>query len=273
MVTAQRSLWIALGTAVAAAATIAMRAPATPVASDREVRAAPLTLQGAVVLATPPTLNEILDIILGDTATTGPTTVASTSLFPAGSQEGRISAMLRRHTSDGNRADRIAQALVQEGRRSSIEPTLLVGVLLTENPDLEPQATSRVGARGLMQVMPFHAGHWGCPSSDLFDIESNICHGVRILADNLRHSPDLPTALLKYNGCVRGTNTPDCRAYARIVYGYARRSTIALDGPPTPATPFTSLGAPAMTRASSVARARTSTKKGIIVIPKELLVD
>ena len=59
-----------------------------------------------------------------------------------------------------------------------------------------------------MQVMPFHAGKWGCGSADLFDIESNICHGVAVLADNLRGAKTLPKALLGYNGCVRGTNTP-----------------------------------------------------------------
>jgi len=222
--------------------------------------AADLRLPGAVVVARQPSLNEILDLILGDRSFAG-SRVASTN------EEDRIAAMLRSRSSDANRADRIATALVREGKRSGIGATLLVGVLLTENPDLEPKATSSVGARGLMQVMPFHAGHWGCASSDLFDIESNICHGVRILADNLRHSRDLPAALLRYNGCVHGTNTPDCDRYAAKVYRLARSEAVGPNGKMTASTPFASLP-----RVRSITRSNTS-RKGIIVLPKDLLVE
>jgi hypothetical protein len=68
-----------------------------------------------------------------------------------------------------------------------------------------------------MQVMPFHAGARLCNSSDLVDVDSNICHGTLILARNLRESPSSVTALLRYNGCVRGTNTPNCHRYPGIV--------------------------------------------------------
>ncbi|HEX2723947.1 MAG TPA: hypothetical protein VHM24_13610, partial [Gemmatimonadaceae bacterium] len=34
----------------------------------------------------------------------------------------------------------------------------------------------------------------------------------------------LPQALLGYNGCVRGSNTPDCFRYPKKVYGQARKS-------------------------------------------------
>lgn len=205
----------------------------------------PLALSGAVVIAQRPTLNEILDLVLGDRnpdgdVASGARTTANALALERGSEEARIAAILRARTADPMRANRIAAALVREGRRASIGSTLLVGVLLTENPELEPRATSPVGARGLMQVMPIHAGKWGCPSSDLFDIEANICHGVRILADNLQHSRTLPAALLRYNGCSRGTNTPNCYLYASTVYRHARRS-VAADGRITAATPFASV--------------------------------
>jgi transglycosylase-like protein with SLT domain len=223
---------------VAAIATVSLAGaaigPNSTVTTSISKNTADLRLPGAVVVATKPSLGEILDLILGDRSFPG-SRVESTN------EKDRIAAMLRARTPDANRADRIAEALVSEGKRSGIGATLLVGVLLTENPDLEPKATSIAGARGLMQVMPFHAGHWGCASSDLFDIESNICHGVRILADNLRHSPNLPAALLRYNGCVHGTNTPDCRRYARVVYSYARKEAVGPGGKVTASTPFSSL--------------------------------
>ena len=214
-----------------------------PAAVSVAAPAAELRLSPAVVVARRPTITEILDLILGDA---GERTVASNGSatgagLPAGSEEARIAALLRERTSDATRANRVAAALVREGRRANIGATLLVGVLLTENPDLEPRATSSVGARGLMQVMPFHAGNWGCASSDLFDIDANICHGVQILADNLKHSRNLPAALQRYNGCVRGTNTPDCHRYAGKVYRSARRTAVGIDGKVTAMTPFSSL--------------------------------
>src|SRR5665213_3098830 len=82
----------------------------------------------------------------------------------------RISEVLRHYTTDQLAADRIAGAIVEEGNRRNLDPALLVGVLLTEDATLDTTARSFVGARGLMQVMPGHAGKWGCDSSNLFSI-------------------------------------------------------------------------------------------------------
>ncbi|MEO5589754.1 MAG: transglycosylase SLT domain-containing protein [Gemmatimonadaceae bacterium] len=189
-----------------------------------------MTLAPAVVLARRPTLSEILDIVLEERPTAAAlapgrqVTGTKANGFPEGSDEAHVAAVLRRHTGDAILVNRIATSIVKEGRRRNIGSSLLVGVLLTENPWLDPRATSSVGARGLMQVMPLHAGKWGCPSPDLFDVEANICHGVAVLSDNLSHSRTLPQALLAYNGCVRGTNTPDCFRYPRRVYGNAKQS-------------------------------------------------
>ncbi len=179
----------------------------------------------AVVIAHKPTLSEIVDLVLGEPSSEP--AVLRNGKFAPGTDEARVAGVLHKYTSDNDRANRIASALVKEGRRRNIGSSLLVGVLLTENPELNPRATSSAGARGLMQVMPFHSGKWGCKSGDLFDIESNICHGVAILADNLKSSKSLPGALLGYNGCVRGTNTPDCWRYPRTVYRFARKDAMA----------------------------------------------
>lgn len=99
-----------------------------------------------------------------------------------------------------------------------ISPRLLMAVMLVENPWIDPEARSHMGAIGLMQVMPFHAGEWGCPEGDLTVPEVNICYGARILAHALgRFAGDLDRALLAYNGCVLGTNTPKCHEYPQWV--------------------------------------------------------
>ena len=176
------------------------------------------SLAPAVVMAKRPSLSEILDLVLRERPTAAELSRASsTTNFPKGSDEAYVAGVLSKRTSNRALVNRIAAAVVKEGRKRKVGTSLLVGVILTENPWLDPRATSSVGARGLMQVMPFHAGNWNCGSRDLFDVEANICHGVAILADNLYRSRSLSQALLGYNGCVRGTNTPDCWKYPRIV--------------------------------------------------------
>ena len=136
----------------------------------------------------------------------------------------RIGEVLNQYTHDRALAFRIADAIVDQADKEHIDPALLVGVLLTEDATLDPHARSSVGARGLMQVMPLHGGKWGCGSSDLFDIESNICHGVQILKAALDGSPNTRVALLRYNGCVRGRNTPNCHLYDDKVLRHAGRA-------------------------------------------------
>jgi len=141
----------------------------------------------------------------------------------------KVAYSLRKYTNDTVLALRIAQAIVVEGGKKNINPALLVGVVLTEDAKLDPKARSFVGARGLMQVMPFHAGKWkGCSSADLFAIDSNICHGVSILADLIKRSPNVERALQRYNGCVRGTNTPNCHTYSGKVLKFAEQAATSM---------------------------------------------
>ncbi len=138
-----------------------------------------------------------------------------------------VQAMLMSFTSDTALASRIALALVRESRATELSPRLLASVLLVENPWLDPDRRSFMGAVGLMQVMPFHAGDWGCASDDLEAIEANICHGAQIFANAMdRSKGDTDRALLRYNGCVRGTNTPDCFDYPTKVYAQAGKAQV-----------------------------------------------
>jgi hypothetical protein len=151
-----------------------------------------------------------------------PVALVSATPPPLNEQAFRVSHVLRKYTKDTVRANTIALALVKEGAKRNLDPALLIGVLLTENAKLDPRASSNVSARGLMQVMPFHRGKWkDCPSNDLVDIASNICYGTSILAQYIKKTPNMEKALLRYNGCVRGTNTPHCYTYSGKVLKYA----------------------------------------------------
>jgi len=130
-----------------------------------------------------------------------------------------LERVLRTLSGDEHLVHRISVALVREGRAAGVDPQLLLSVLLVEDPWLDPHVISPQGAIGLMQVMPAHAGAWGCASADLRDLDANVCHGARILAYYLEAAGgDLEVALLRYNGCVNGTNTPDCHLYPTKVY-------------------------------------------------------
>ena len=122
-------------------------------------------------------------------------------------------AQILRRTADPEIANRVARAIVKEARQLQLSPSLLAGVLLTENARLEPESISHRGAIGLMQVMRFHAGVYDCDSDDLLQVEANICHGSRVFASYLRRTRDVRSALLRYNGCIRSRATSSCRRY------------------------------------------------------------
>jgi soluble lytic murein transglycosylase-like protein len=123
------------------------------------------------------------------------------------------------------RALRLADVAVREAYRRQVPPALVLGVLLTENTELKSTARSRQGALGLMQI---HPGPWRPALGELFgrnlrNDTTNLRYGVYILSHVARRASDTSeaeqwrTALLRYNGCVRGTNTKDCRRYPDVV--------------------------------------------------------
>lgn len=128
-----------------------------------------------------------------------------------------VEAVLRRRGVSETTARQVAWPLVQHSYRRGLDPAFVLSVVLIESGG-KPKATSFVGARGLMQVMPLWEGHWRNCGRDLYDIEANLCNGTSILAWYLsRHPGDENKALLRYNGCVRGTNTPNCFTYPQKV--------------------------------------------------------
>jgi hypothetical protein len=124
-----------------------------------------------------------------------------------------VEQVLRRRGVSERTARQVAWPLVQHSYRRGLDPAFVVSIVLIESGG-RPNATSFVGARGLMQVMPLWAGHWRQCGRNLYDIEANLCNGTSILAWYLERNPgDERRALLGYNGCVRGTNTPNCHTY------------------------------------------------------------
>jgi len=127
-----------------------------------------------------------------------------------------VERVLQRHGISGKVARAISWPLVEQSYSKGLDPATVVSVLLIESGG-KPTARSPVGARGLMQVMPLWLGSWKC-GRDLYAIEDNICNGTSILAWYLKRHGTEQQALLGYNGCVRGTNTPNCHTYPNKIW-------------------------------------------------------
>jgi soluble lytic murein transglycosylase-like protein len=85
---------------------------------------------------------------------------------------------------------------VKAGTKYGVSPKLLAAVAKVES-GYNPQAVSRVGAQGLMQLMPSTARGLGV--HDSFDPAQAIDGGAKLLARNLREFKSVPLALAAYN--------------------------------------------------------------------------
>jgi hypothetical protein len=90
--------------------------------------------------------------------------------------------------------DSIIEAAAQ---RFNVDPALIRGVIATESTN-DPNAVSDKGATGLMQIMPSNYKSLGI--TDPKDPTQNINGGAQLLSQLLDTSPDVQTALRRYQG-------------------------------------------------------------------------
>ena len=94
----------------------------------------------------------------------------------------------------------LLQLVYREAKRQSLDPDLVLAVMQIESA-FNRFAISRVGAQGLMQVMPFWRMEIGRPQDNLTHVETNIRYGTVILAHYIDVAKgDLVDALARYNG-------------------------------------------------------------------------
>ena len=94
----------------------------------------------------------------------------------------------------------LLETVYRESQRQALDPDLVLAVMQVESA-FDRYAISRVGAQGLMQVMPFWRDEIGRPQDNLTTLETNIRYGTTILAHYLQIAQgDLVDALARYNG-------------------------------------------------------------------------
>lgn len=103
----------------------------------------------------------------------------------------------------------LLQLVYREASRQALDPDLVLAVMQIESA-FNRYAISRVGAQGLMQVMPFWRLEIGRPQDNLTQVETNIRYGTVILAHYIEVSKgDLVEALGRYNGSRGRLKYPD----------------------------------------------------------------
>ncbi len=110
---------------------------------------------------------------------------------------GRPTAVTGRCKPDKQRMRRYRKVIRRLARKHHVDEKLVQAVITTESC-YNPRAVSRVGAKGLMQLMPETAAMLGV--DDPFDPEQNIAGGIRYLRmmlDEFDHNQKL--ALAAYN--------------------------------------------------------------------------
>ena len=119
------------------------------------------------------------------------------------------SGRLRRYIKDPKLRLSLLRAIHREAIKAELNPDIVLAVIQIESA-FDNYAISRVGAQGLMQVMPFWKDEIGRPEDNLTHIDTNLSYGCRILQYYIKKEQKkggLSMALARYNG-----------SYPRTVY-------------------------------------------------------
>jgi soluble lytic murein transglycosylase-like protein len=139
--------------------------------------------------------------------------------------------------------DAVVSPIIESASKSQqVEPKLLRAVIDQES-GFHPCATSSMGAKGLMQLMPETADQFRV--RDPFDPRENIEAGAKFLKQLIDHyNGDLAQALAAYNAGPRRVDysggipdIPETRDYVESILGKLRAKNTEPPGTPAPKPP------------------------------------
>jgi soluble lytic murein transglycosylase-like protein len=136
-------------------------------------------------------------------------------LEPDPAQQALIRHLSRRYFIASDFTGQVVDAAHRAAEEVGLDPLLVLAVISVESR-FNPIAESVMGAKGLMQIIPrFHADKLRAAGGEdaVFDPESNIQVGARILQEYVYRTGTLEAGLQFYNGALRDASA----SYARKV--------------------------------------------------------
>ena len=122
---------------------------------------------------------------------------------------------------------RLLETVYHESQKVGLDPQLVLAVIDIES-NFNRYAKSRVGAQGLMQVMPFWKNEYGTPDDDLFNPNVNIRYGCAILRHYMDKYDNPVDALAAYNGSLGKKKYPN-KVYARLASSWKFKQDLYAD--------------------------------------------
>ena len=120
-----------------------------------------------------------------------------------------MSARLARFVPDEAERRRLLTHIQYESTRAGLDTQMVLGLIEVESA-FRQYAISGVGARGLMQVMPFWKNHIGRAEHNLCDIRTSLRYGCTILRHyNNVERGNLTRALARFNGSLGSNKYPN----------------------------------------------------------------
>lgn len=107
---------------------------------------------------------------------------------------------LERFIEDEQKRYDLLKKIHREATKAGLQPEIVLAVIEIES-GFDRFAVSRVGARGMMQIMPFWKQELGRSNDNLMLTDTNLRYGCTILKYYLdKENGNVPDALARYNG-------------------------------------------------------------------------
>jgi soluble lytic murein transglycosylase-like protein len=133
---------------------------------------------------------------------------AAPAAVPDAAQQALVDHVSRRFLVAAAITERMVAAAHRAADEVGLDPLLVLAVIAVESR-FNPIAESGMGAKGLMQIIPrFHLDKLRAAGGEdaVFDPESNILVGARILQEYVYRTGTLVAGLQQYNGASRDSN-------------------------------------------------------------------